>query len=173
MNLQIRDKFPLIELSTTGSKARRYVKPEVMISGANNTPFKLGDMLDARGTYKLVNEMLYENSKPGVDSYTTLEAFNKALEAGKIKFGVVYFILDENIIYINGTYYRTEESYQDLIEQIVNNLNTEIDRSTQIDQALQEEIQGIKSSTKSVILTQEEYDSLEQIDPTITYYILS
>lgn len=128
MNLQIKDKFPLIELSTAGSKARRYVKPNVLIAGGLNKRFVQGDMLDANATYNLINEILYGESARGVDVYLTLEEFKEALDKqGEISDAVVYYILDEGLIYMKGNYYKfgktpksialTQEEYGQ-IEQI-------------------------------------------------------
>lgn len=54
MNLHLKDKYPLLDLATLGTRARRYVRPDVMVSDEKYGVFKEGDILDANATYQLI-----------------------------------------------------------------------------------------------------------------------
>jgi hypothetical protein len=54
MNLHLKDKYPLLDLATLGTRARRYVRPSVMVSDEKYGVFKEGDILDANATYQLI-----------------------------------------------------------------------------------------------------------------------
>lgn len=57
MNLHINDKFSLSDLVTKGSAARRYVKPNVLISDAKDSVFAEGDIIDANAVYRLIKDL--------------------------------------------------------------------------------------------------------------------
>lgn len=68
MNLHINDKFSLQDLVTKGSAARRYVKPDVLISDPTGGLFSEGDIIDANAVFRLVKEM-----SQGTDSHSMME----------------------------------------------------------------------------------------------------
>ena len=79
MNLHINDKFPLVDLVNKGSAARRYVKPDVLISDPQGGVFAKGDIIDANATFRLIRDMVYGADKTSVGYYSTKSEFEQAL----------------------------------------------------------------------------------------------
>lgn len=159
MNLHIKDKLALVDLATLGSKARRYVKPDVLISDSHGAPFIKGDMLDANATYNLIQSAL-ENIGEGVNIKNDIDGLKEKVS------------ILENLT----------EILKDQIEEIKNSdgsadipddLLDDIDDLKQDVQKLKDLILNTEqSSVKNVILTQSEYDVLQTYEADTIYFVV-
>lgn len=99
MNLHIKDKFKFVDLATLGSRARRYVKPYVLVADPNHGMFGEGDLLDANGTYNLIKELSSSVYACAVNFFYTQEEYEQALEQGVINKEDISIVYDEKKIY--------------------------------------------------------------------------
>ena len=96
MNLHIKDKFKLTDLASLGTRARKYVRPYVMISDAEEGIFHEGDLLDANATYNLVEEKIQEHDDDSVKCIVITQSEYDALEVYEPN--AIYFIVgDQNV----------------------------------------------------------------------------
>ena len=58
MNLHIKNKFKLIDLAQYGTQARKYVKPNVLISEGKDGMFDEGDLVDGNIVYRLIQDAI-------------------------------------------------------------------------------------------------------------------
>lgn len=172
MNLHINDKFPLIDLTVKGSAARRYVKPNVLISDPEGGVFAKGDILDANATFRLIRDMVYGEDKTSVGYYSTKTEFEQALNQDKIEPNAVYFIDNPTQIYLNGKYMIIEgltdydkEYIQGLITQSQNSLVEDI-------RSLQSQVDELKNRPKELIITESQYAALDKYERDAIYFIV-
>lgn len=127
MNLHINDKFSLSDLVTKGSAARRYVKPNVLISDAKDSVFAEGDIIDANAVYRLIKDLSVND------------------------------LGDEAKEYIQGL---VAQSQEELTDEVY---------------TLQQQVEDLKKNPvgpKHIILTQQQYDSLDHYEKDAIYFIV-
>lgn len=98
MNLHLKDKYPLLDLATLGTRARRYVRPNVMVSDEKYGVFKEGDILDANATYQLIKQTSSGGggSSTGLNGEIITQSDYEALE--EYEKDTIYFIVDDSSI---------------------------------------------------------------------------
>lgn len=94
MNLHLTDKFELVDLATLGSRARKYIKPNVLFSDERRGIFEKGDILDANATYLLTKDML-KNIPGGSGGFTHVVITQSEYDnLDSYDQNTIYFIVD-------------------------------------------------------------------------------
>lgn len=148
MNLDLKNRLELIDLATYGSQARKEIHPKVLVSAANSQLFEEGDILDANAVYELLRRYVGQKSDDGADyGYTSIGKFNTQKEfEEQLNRGNI----NDDAIYV-------------LVEP-----KKVYTGGVYINFGGDEE----KTTIKSVILTQEQYDALVEHDKNTIYFIV-